>query len=88
MQQRVTIKSITFLHPFSLAGIDESMEAGTYEVETCEEMIEGLSFVAYRRVSTTLVAAAKGYGHAARQVIEIDPLELEAAQQSDAKFAS
>lgn len=29
MQQRVTIKSITFLHPFSLAGIDESMEAGT-----------------------------------------------------------
>ena len=64
MNERITRKSVTFLHPFSLAGIDEILEAGTYIVETLEELIEGLSFVAYRRVSTTIVTAAKGYGQA------------------------
>ena len=49
MNERTTRKSVTFLHPFSLAGIDEILEAGTYIVETLEEANEGLSFVAYRR---------------------------------------
>lgn len=84
MQERTTRKSVTFLHPFSLAGIDEKLEAGTYDVETCEELIEGLSFVAYRRVSTTIGIAASGYGHGARQVVAIDPLDIEIAQQIDA----
>jgi len=88
VQERTTRKSVTFLHPFSLAGIDEKLEAGTYDVETCEELIEGLSFVAYRRVSTTIGIAASGYGHGARQVVAIDPLDLEVAQQIDALEAS
>ena len=46
---------MTFLHPFSLAGVEGEQAAGTYAVETLEEPIEGLSFVAYRRVSTTIV---------------------------------
>jgi hypothetical protein len=61
------------------------MEAGTYIVETLEEVIEGLSFVAYRRVSTTRVTTDKGYGEGARQVITIDPRDLEAAQEQDAQ---
>ena len=72
MNELITRKSVTFLHPFSLAGIEEILEAGTYIVETLEELIEGLSFVAYRRVSTTIVTAGKGYGQAVRQVITID----------------
>jgi hypothetical protein len=84
MKERTTRKSITFLHPFMLAGVDEKLEAGTYDVETCEELIEGLSFVAYRRISTTIVVGADGYGRAARQVIAIDPLDLEVAQKIDA----
>ena len=40
MNERTTRKSVTFLHPFSLAGIDEILEAGTYIVETLEELIE------------------------------------------------
>jgi hypothetical protein len=43
-----------------------------------------LSFVAYRRVSTTIVTAGKGYGQGARQVVTIDPRDLEAAQEKDA----
>lgn len=88
MQERTTRKSVTFVRPFSLSGIDEKLEAGAYDVETREELIEGLSFVAYRRVSTTIVMAAKGYGRAARQVVEIDPVDLEVAQQIDALEAS
>jgi hypothetical protein len=85
VNERTTRKSVTFLHPFSLAGIDEILEAGTYIVETLEEVIEGLSFVAYRRVSTTIVTAGEGYGQGARQVITIDPRDLEAAQEQDAQ---
>ena len=86
MNELITRKSVTFLHPFSLAGIDEILEAGTYIVETLEEAIEGLSFVAYRRVSTTIVTAGKGYGQPVRQVITIDPRDLEAAQEQDAQI--
>ena len=86
MQERTTRKSVTFLHPFSLAGVDEKLAGGTYVVETLEEAIEGLSFIAYRRVSTTIERAAKGYGQAARQVIAIDPRDLEAAQELDAEI--
>ena len=85
MNERTTRKSVTFLHPFSLVGIDEILEAGTYIVETLEEVIEGLSFVAYRRVSTTIVTAGEGYGQGARQVITIDSRDLEAAQEQDAQ---
>ena len=86
MHERTTRKSVTFLHPFSLAGVDEKLEAGTYVVETLEEAIEGLSFIAFRRVSTTIEIAAKGYGQAARQFVAIDPRDLEAAQERDAEI--
>ena len=48
-----------------------------------EETIEGLSFVGYRRVLTSITIASKIYGAAARQVIEIDPFELEYARKRD-----
>ena len=86
MHERTTRKSVTFLHPFSLAGVDGKLEAGTYLVETLEEAIESLSFIAYRRVSTTIEIAAKGYGQAVRQVVTIDPRDLEAAQELDAEL--
>ena len=86
MHERTTRKSVTFLHPFSLAGIDEKLDAGTYIVETLEEAIEGLSFIAFRRVSTTIVTTAKGYGQGVRQVVTIDPRDLAAAQELDAEI--
>ena len=85
MQERTTRKSVTFLHSFSMAGVDEKPEGGTYVVETLEEAIEGLSFIAYRRVSTTIEIAAKGYGQGARQVIAIDPRDLE-TRRGDRNF--
>ena len=51
-------ETITFQHPFRINGIDRSLPAGDYEVITDEEMIEGLSFAAYRRVATMIVVPA------------------------------
>jgi hypothetical protein len=82
---RTTRKSITFSRPFELAGVDEKFDAGTYEVETVEELIEGLSFVAYRRVATTIVMPAKILGSFARQVLTIDPKDLEVAIAADSQ---
>jgi hypothetical protein len=84
MTERITRKTVSFLHPFALAGVEGEQPAGTYAVETTEEPIGGLSFIAYRRVSTTIVLASQQFGHASRQVVTIDPLDLEAAQKRDA----
>lgn len=83
MPDRTTRETVTFLHPFSLTAADDPIRAGTYVVETLEETIEGVTFVGYRRVSSTITIASKSYGAAVRQVIEIDPLELEIALKLD-----
>jgi hypothetical protein len=51
MTVRTSRQSVTFTEPFSLSGIDEVQPAGTYTVETDEELLPGLSFPAYRRVA-------------------------------------
>ena len=45
---------VTFCRPFVIAGFEQELPAGDYVIETEEELIEGLSFPVYRRVSTTL----------------------------------
>lgn len=83
MTMRTSRKAITLRRPFSLSGIDEVQPAGTYTVETNEELIEGLSFPSWRRTGTVLLLRqpnAAGIG----QDVEIDPQELEAVQDSDA----
>ena len=73
MQERVTQSSVTFLNSFSLGGLDGEQSAGTYAIETTEVPIERASFVAYRRVSTTITLPALGKASLSRQVVTIDP---------------
>jgi hypothetical protein len=82
MTVRTSRKSVTFTQPFSLSGIDGVQTAGTYTVETDEELLPGLSFPAYRRVATLMVLRSRGV----EEVVNIDPLELQAAQESDASL--
>ena len=44
MNRCTSRRTVTFARPFSLRGIDGVRPAGTYTVETEEELIEGLSF--------------------------------------------
>ena len=76
---RTTRETLTFESPFSLTAVDEVMPAGAYTVEMDEELIEGLSFLAYRRVATTIYLPLRRGGTGSFQAIRVDPAELDAA---------
>ena len=76
---RTTRESITFDHPFSLTAVDKLQPAGTYAVDIDEELIEGLSFLAYRRVATTIYLPLIEGNHGSLQVVRVEPRELTAA---------
>jgi hypothetical protein len=84
MTVRTSRKTVTFTRPFSLSGIDEEQPAGPYTVETDEELLPGLSFPAYRRIATLIYLRSRGGGRVVEEVVKIDPLELQAAQERDA----
>ena len=82
MTVRTIRRTISFLRPFYLKGVDRVLPPRDYDVVTDEELIEGLSFSAYHRVSTAIfVPAPTG---SAIEMVTIDPLDLQAAQEQDA----
>jgi hypothetical protein len=83
MAGRTTRISVTFSSPFSLADVAGIQPAGTYRVQTIDVSLDNLSFLAYRRVSTTIELPGVGTGSSRRQVVTIDPLELDAALKRD-----
>lgn len=85
MTTRTTKSKVTFTRPFDLNGFDGQQPAGCYSVETDEELLEGLSFPAYRRMATMMQLDAPSRGSAGLlQVAVINPDELVAALAADA----
>ena len=84
MTVRTTKKTVTFVNPFTLGDSDEIFPPGTYEVETDEELLEGLSFRAYRRTLTLIHLPGESGIPGLSQVLTIDPNELDAALKRDA----
>jgi hypothetical protein len=76
---RTTRSTITFTAPFTLAGLGETHPAGTYELETDEEIIEGNAHTVYRRVATILFVRQTGM----RRALTVDPKDLEDALVKD-----
>jgi hypothetical protein len=76
-------ETVTFKHPFRIRGVDRLLPAGAYEVITDEEMIEGLSFAAFRRVATMIVVPAAATCLAMER-ISIGSVDLSDAQRIDA----
>ncbi len=83
MKMRTSRETVIFDRPFSLSGIDHVQPAGTYVVETDEELLPGLSFPAYRRIATLIVLPSRPGKGIPEQVVNVDPLELEVAQERD-----
>jgi hypothetical protein len=83
MIARTLRTNVAFAKPFLLKGVDRVLPAGTYKVVTDEELIEGLSFLAYRRVATMIFVPAQAQA-SATEMVSIDPMELQAAQEQDA----
>jgi hypothetical protein len=84
MIERTTTKTVTFLHPFVLSGIDELQPAGSYIVETDEELIQTLSFPAYRSTGTWIRLPSQGRSATFAQAVKLTPAELGAALARDA----
>ena len=84
MTVRTIRKTITFARPFSVSGIDQAQPPGTYLVETEEELLPDLSFPAFRRRATLIWLRSRPGQPIMEQAVEIDPLELQAAQERDA----
>ena len=82
MTMRSRRETITFQHPFRIKGIDRLLPPGAYQVITDEEMIEGLSFAAFRRVATMIRIPAET-GRAV-EMISIGSVDLADAQRIDA----
>jgi len=83
MTTRSYSKSVVFSHPFELKGVDRVLPPGDYRVVTDEELIEELSFPAYRRVATMIFVPAESRNASSIEMVAIDPQELRAAQQRD-----
>ena len=84
MIARSLSKTVVFCRPFLLKGIDRTLPPGEYRVVTDEELIEGISFPVYRRVSTMIFVPAQSHGLSSVEMVTIDPDDLRAAQNQDA----
>lgn len=87
MTVRTTESTVTLSHPFRTAALDRIQPAGTYRVVTDEEEIIGLSFLAFRRTATLLHIPALETSSIAKQVVAIDPTELDAILAADSRPA-
>ena len=83
MMIRTSERTVTFTKPFLLTALDEELPAGDYIVEIEEELVQGISYAAYRRTSTVLRLPAKsGPAHLTR-ALSVDADELNAAMERD-----
>jgi len=79
---RVTTKAVIFAHSFVVDELDGEQPPGIYTVETEEELLETVSFPAYRRVSTIIYCHG---GNGVTRFATIDPATLAAALARDAR---
>jgi hypothetical protein len=83
MTMRTRRETLTFAHPFTLRGVDGVQPAGTYTVQTDEEPIEGISFLAYRRVATIIFLPLPHGGAGSFEAVTVAPEDIQAAQARD-----
>lgn len=74
--------ALVFVSPLRLAGEPRPRPAGTYLVETGEELIEGLSFPAYRRTGAKITLRSARPGGLV-QALGVDPADLARAHATD-----
>jgi len=88
MSTRTSRRTVTFLQPFTLLNVDGEQPAGNYTVETDEELLQGVSFPAYRRVQTLLYLHAEPGRLGMTRTVVVDTEALDAALSRDATGAT
>jgi hypothetical protein len=77
---RLTSKTVSFQRPFVLDGFEQPQPAGSYIVDTEEELMDALLTPIWKRSST----ATRLRRHGAEEHVAIDPEQLEQALIRDA----
>ncbi|MBV7516365.1 MULTISPECIES: hypothetical protein [Sinorhizobium/Ensifer group] len=77
MFTRTKYRTVHFDEPFWMPGLCEMVAPGDYEVDEDEELIEGISWLAYRRVATLIKLPATVENKYQMRLVAIDPEELE-----------
>ena len=84
MNTRTKHTTVKFTAPFLLRGVDEIQPPGDYAIDEDEELIDGLSWLTYRRVATFIqLPAVSSTDRLRSQLVAIDHFELEAALRQD-----
>lgn len=83
MIMRTSSRTVTFVRPFTLSGIDGPQPPGTYTVETDEEQVDGSLPPLYRRIATMIRLPGRPGSGELVQVVTVDPEELSAALLRD-----
>jgi hypothetical protein len=84
MMNRTTTTTVNFRHPFTIEGLDGWQPAGSYVIEMEEEMLQSLSFPAWRRLHTAIRLPGRPGASVTEQVATIDPAAIDAALAADA----
>jgi len=79
---RTTRTTVSFSHPFTLRNLDGVQPAGEYVALVDDEMIEGLSRIAYRRL-VTLQTPAMSDSQRSTRSFSISQTDLDAALMKD-----
>jgi hypothetical protein len=87
MLSRTSESIVTFHHPFSIGNAISDYPAGSFRVVKEEELIQGLSFAAYRATSISLQLPAIGAPGTTQQFIAVSDHDLDAALDADSRMA-
>ncbi len=74
---------VSFHYSFSLKSTKGEWPAGEYTIETEEEPLDIASFLAYRRIATTMIVRPEKGRSGATHFLDIDPKELKDALARD-----
>lgn len=83
MTTRTTQSVLRFPTSFRLAGFADAQPPGEYRVDREDEMIEGLSWTAWRRVGTFIHLPAIGSKATTQQMVRIDPATVDAISEQE-----
>jgi hypothetical protein len=83
MVTRTSVQTVTFQNPFVLPGIEDKLPAGNYRIEIDEEVLEGVSFLAYRRLKVALFLPVPSGKPGFESMLTIHPKDLDTALACD-----
>src|ERR1700730_17954459 len=79
--------TISFSQPFKLRDVDDIQPAGDYLLDTDEELIEGLSRLAYRRVAASLHLSSTSRPQSGTELVSVNAPCTESAMRPESRDA-